>query len=139
MNPSGLRRPLLVYDGSCPFCVAWMKHWRGLTGASVDYASCQTVAGCFPRIPPERFRQSVHLILPDGSVHTGARAVFTILAHAGRGRRLLAYQRVPGFTAVAEAIYRGVARGRGLLWKLCRFAAGASARRRIKTRPGCCA
>jgi hypothetical protein len=104
----------------------------------VEYAPFQSAAGSYPQIPLERFRQSVQLVMPNGTVHSGARAVCTILSHVGRGRWLWAYERVPGFARIAEALYRTIARRRTSLWKLFRFAAGAPVNRAGNVRPSCC-
>jgi predicted DCC family thiol-disulfide oxidoreductase YuxK len=131
-------RPMLVYDGECPFCVAWVRHWRSLTGGAVEFAPFQSAAGSYPRIPLERFRESVQLVMPDGTVHSGARAVCAILSQAGRRRWLWAYERVPGFAPAAEALYRMIARRRSFLGRICRLAAGAPSNRAGNSRPACC-
>ena len=91
----------------------WIARWRAVTGTAVDYAPSQEVAARFPEIPEEAFRRSVQLVLPDGAVLQGARAVFTALSAAGRRGALRAYERVPGFAPLTEAAYALVARNRG--------------------------
>jgi predicted DCC family thiol-disulfide oxidoreductase YuxK len=124
MQPSAQNRPLLVYDGDCAFCVAWVRYWQALTGDRIEYAPFQTAAGSLPQIPLEQFRKSVQLVLPGGEVRCGAHAVFETLACAGNRKWLWAYQHVPGFAPATEAAYRMVARWRGLLWKLTRLTIG---------------
>ena len=51
MNPAKPGAPLLVYDGQCPFCVAWVEYWKRLTGGRVAYAPFQSAAASFPQIP----------------------------------------------------------------------------------------
>src|SRR5262249_5675876 len=114
-NMSRLVRPLLVFDGNCTFCRAWIERWRRATGDEVDYAPSQSVAADFPEIAPERFKRSVVLIEPDGSVSDGAHAVFRSRAVAGRGLGLWLYEHVPPITAVTELVYRFVAGHRGPL------------------------
>ena len=72
-------RPLLIYDGQCGFCRIWIDYWKRLTGERIDYAPSQQVGGRFPQIPPEAFAEAVQLVRPDGSVASGARAVFETL------------------------------------------------------------
>ncbi|MBI4227778.1 MAG: lipase maturation factor family protein [Candidatus Omnitrophica bacterium] len=105
--------PLLIYDGDCGFCRRWIVHWQALTGDRVRYAPYQEVAGQFPQIPLEAFRQSVQLILPDGAVLSGARAVIRSLAVVP-GKRWLSwvYGRLPGAAALLEWAYRWIARHR---------------------------
>ena len=45
------RKPLLIYDGDCAFCMFWLRYWRRLTGDRVNYAPYQEVAAQFPAIP----------------------------------------------------------------------------------------
>ena len=103
-------KPLLVYDGDCEFCRKWIARWRHRTGDRVEYAAFQQVAERFPEIPIERFREAVHLRLIDGRWVSGARAVVLSLSHTRAGRALRwMYERLPGFAALSECCYRGVA------------------------------
>src|SRR5436190_1726903 len=106
-------KPLLIFDGDCHFCRRWIERWRELTAGAVDYAPSQAVARTFPEIPPEAFEQSVQFIDSDGTVFSGAEAVFRSLGRS-RSRRWMVwcYERVPGFAAFSEAAYRIVARHR---------------------------
>jgi len=102
--------PLLVWDGDCAFCRAWIARWRRATGDRVHYATYQEVAARFPEIPVERFRRAVHLIEPDGRVSSGAEAVYGSLALAPRGGWALAlYRGFPPFAWASEAAYRRIA------------------------------
>jgi predicted DCC family thiol-disulfide oxidoreductase YuxK len=110
-------RPLLIYDGDCRFCQVWVDHWRALTGDRVDYAASQAVGSQHPDIPQEAFARAVQLVMPDGTVTSGAEAVFRALRYAPRrGWLLWLYQHVPGFAPVSEGIYRLVARSRGFFY-----------------------
>ena len=111
-------KPLLIYDGKCGFCRIWVDYWRTLTGEEVDYAPAQEVAERFPQIPREAFGQSVQLVRADGSVASGARAVFETL-----GREQL-YESSRGLAFVSEAAYRFIARRRSLFYQLTRFTFG---------------
>lgn len=114
--------PLLVYDDECKFCRYWVARWRHLTGARVRYAPSYRVASQFPEIPPEQFETAVQLIEPSGAVFSGAEAVFRTLAHARRMRWLLwMHQRIPGFSASAEWIYRFIAEHRVIFSVLTRW------------------
>ena len=59
-------RPLLLFDGHCGFCRIWIEYWKQLTSTRVDYAASQDVAGEYPQIPPERFAESVQVVMPEG-------------------------------------------------------------------------
>lgn len=114
--------PLLVYDDECKFCCYWVARWRHLTGNLVGYApSCQ-VASQFPEIPLEQFDTAVQFIEPNGTVFSGAEAVFRTLAHTPRmGWLLWMYQRIPGFSSSTEWIYRFIAEHRGIFSVLTRW------------------
>src|ERR1700676_1919911 len=102
--------PLLVYDGNCGFCRIWIQYWPQLTGDRLDYAPSQQVSERFPLIPPASFGQSVQLVMPDGAVASGARAVFTTLTFApGFAWLLWVYEHLPGFAVVSEVLYRLIA------------------------------
>jgi predicted DCC family thiol-disulfide oxidoreductase YuxK len=114
-------KPLVVWDGDCAFCRAWVERWRSITGDRVEYAPDQEVATRFPEIPPEQFKRAVHLIEPDGRVAQGAEAVFRALAYAPRhGAWLALYESVGPFRWVSEAVYRWIAGHRNLLYRLTR-------------------
>src|SRR5437016_3391438 len=106
-------KPLLIFDGDCGFCRAWVERWRQLTGDRVDYAPAQEVAARFPEIPAEHFKRAVQLVETDGAVYSAAEAAFRSLSYS-RSKRwpLWAYRHVPGFAAVTEWGYGLIARHR---------------------------
>src|SRR5689334_8532572 len=59
-------RPLMVFDGECGFCRAWIARWQRVTGARVAYEPFQTAAARHPEVPLEDFRAAVHLLGADG-------------------------------------------------------------------------
>jgi len=95
-----------------------VDYWRKLTAEEVDYAPSQEVGDRFPQIPPEEFAKSVQLVRPDGSVASGARAVFETL---GRER---AYEGSRSLAFLSEAAYGFIARHRNLFYHLTRFTFG---------------
>ncbi|HUK62207.1 MAG TPA: lipase maturation factor family protein, partial [Dongiaceae bacterium] len=108
------RRPLLVFDGDCGFCRAWVARWRQTIDDVVDAATSQQAAPEHPEIPAARFAESVVLIEPDGTTRFAAAAVFRTLAYArGAGLAWWLYRFVPGVAPVAELVYRWIARQRG--------------------------
>jgi len=96
-------RPLLLYDGECPFCRRWAARGQKLRSGQVDFQPNQA----------EACPSAVQLIEPGGRVSSGAEAIFRTLA-TRRGWRWLPwlYQRLPGFGAVTRMVYRWVARNR---------------------------
>ena len=84
----------------------------------MEYAPSQEVAGQFPQISEKEFADAVQLVRSDGSVSSGARAVFETL---GRER---VYESSRTFSFVSEAGYRYIARHRTFFFQLTRFTFG---------------
>jgi predicted DCC family thiol-disulfide oxidoreductase YuxK len=119
MDKPSLERPMLVFDGECPFCRVWVEYWKRLTGEQILYEPFQEVGSQFPQISQGDFASAVKLVLPDGEVRSGAHAVFSAL-DAAPGRRWMSwfYERVSGFAAVSETIYAVIARHRALAYRV---------------------
>lgn len=115
-------KPLLIYDGDCHFCRAWIARWHWFTGGRVDYQPSQDedIARRFPEIPRESFDESVQLILLDGTVLSGAKAVFHALGIRWEFFGRL-YDRNLGLGRASEWLYRKVAANRQLLSKVNRW------------------
>jgi predicted DCC family thiol-disulfide oxidoreductase YuxK len=114
---------LLIFDGDCGFCRRWVSRWQRATGDALDYFPFQdgAVGRNYPEIPRAAFAEALHLILPDGSVCTGAEAVFRSLAAGGVKRWLLwCYTWLPLFAGMSELGYREVAAHREFFSKLDR-------------------
>jgi predicted DCC family thiol-disulfide oxidoreductase YuxK len=110
-------QPLLIFDGDCSFCKAWIAQWKKQTGPRVRYAASQDVGGQYPQVPPEQFRNSVVLVEGGNKISTGAEAVFRSLSYApGQAWWLSMYQKFPGFAPFTELMYRWVARNRNWLF-----------------------
>jgi predicted DCC family thiol-disulfide oxidoreductase YuxK len=122
MDKTSLDRPLLIFDGDCSFCKAWIHYAQALTGDRILYAPYQDAASSFPHIPKEQFAFAVQLVFPGGEVRSGAHAAFsTMQSVPGKGWMLWAYDHVPGVEAATEAAYRLVARNRSLGYSLTKF------------------
>ena len=119
-------KPLLVYDNDCDFCRYWIAQWQHITGDSIAYAPYQEVAEEFPDIPPSAFKNSVQLILQNGTVLSGTEAVLRAL---NNGFFLWCYYRLPGFASVSEGFYRLVAQHRPLFSALTRWFWGSHTER----------
>jgi predicted DCC family thiol-disulfide oxidoreductase YuxK len=118
-------KPLVIFDGKCGFCRIWIRYWEQLTGRELEYAASQDVAAGYPQIPATSFGQSVQLVMPDGDVISGARAVFTTLTYAPGMKWLLwVYDHVPGFAPVTEAAYKLISAQRTFFYHLTRFTFG---------------
>src|SRR4029077_1266959 len=99
--------------------------WNQLTGNRVDYAPSQQAAERFPQIPRVNFGQAVQLVMPEGEVISGARAVFMTLTFVPRMAWLLwLYNHFPVFASVSEAAYGGIAAHRTFFYQLTRVTFG---------------
>ena len=102
--------PLLVYDGDCSFCRAWIARWQRVIGDRIAYAPYQEAAALLPDLPRERPPHAVILVEPDGRRSQAAEAVFRSLAYApGCGWALWLYRFVPGVAPASDACYRWIA------------------------------
>jgi lipase maturation factor 1 len=104
---------LLIYDGKCGFCKIWIDYWRKLTGERVQYAASQEVGDQYPQIAKKDFAEAVQLVREDGTVASGARAVFETLG----------YKKVP-FAPVMEWGYRVIAGHRDVFYHLTKWTFG---------------
>ncbi len=105
--------PTMLFDGDCGFCRRWIRKWNKITGDRVRYAPYQQALAQFPQLTEQQCAAAVQLIMPDGTLFSGAHAVFRALDLGGRYRWLLRlYESRPLFAAVAERLYQLVAHHR---------------------------
>jgi predicted DCC family thiol-disulfide oxidoreductase YuxK len=105
--------PVMLFDGDCGFCRRWIRKWRIQTGDRVRYAPYQQAMARYPQLTEQQCAAAVQLILPDGTVFSGAHAVFRALDLGGRYPWLLRlYEKRPWFATVAEWFYQLVAHHR---------------------------
>lgn len=109
----------MLYDGDCGFCAHMIKKWQKITGETIRYRPYQDALADFPQVSAEICCEAVQLIMPDGSVVSGAHAVFKAMDLAGTFRILhWSYDRLPIFGRISELIYQLVAHHRLLISKL---------------------
>lgn len=129
MDREADNRPLLIFDGDCGFCRAWVEYWKALTGDRVRYAPFQEVGEQFPQVSREEFTSAVKLILPDDRVRSGAHAAFTALASIPDKRWLLwSYEHLAGAGTICEAVYGVIARHRSFALRVTRLLWGIPVR-----------
>ncbi len=114
--------PLMVWDGECRFCGAWIRRWQTMTGDQIVYETSQSVGTRFPELTTADYANAVFLLLPDGRVLRGAEAVFGALAfNPRRAWPQKLYRQSPAFARVCETAYAFVARNRMFFSKLTRL------------------
>jgi len=122
-------KPVIIWDGDCHFCRRWIERWREITRGAVDYAASQDSAERFPEIPREQFERSVIYIETDGSVFSGAEAVFRSLQCRSSKKWLAwSYYHVPGFAPVSESLYKIISCNRGFASAITRLLWGDDVR-----------
>lgn len=105
---------VVVYDGTCSFCIRTvnkLREWdRDARFELVAYQN-EGVRARFPEIGDEEFERAVQLIGPEGR-YQGAAAVEKILTLVPRARPLSWVFRIPLLRPVAERVYHWVSRNR---------------------------
>ena len=117
----------MVFDADCKFCGLWIRRLRQNTGDELDYLPSQDpqIAARFPEIPAEHYQTAVQLIEPDGTVFSGAEAVFRALAKNPKRKEFLnQYTSSRTFAAVTEWAYSFIASHRGAFSFLTKLAWG---------------
>jgi predicted DCC family thiol-disulfide oxidoreductase YuxK len=110
-----LARPVLLYDGECALCRAWVariRRWDRHDRIELLPASERTHRSDLPDLPDDAVNAAMHLVLPDGRVFAGGRAIPELLRRLPGGGvpRLLFH--VPGVPWIAGLAYGWVARRR---------------------------
>lgn len=105
----------LVYDGDCGFCtrsVSWLARWD--RGGRLRFVRSQDAAAlaALPPMTQDALAAAMHLVTPGGRVFAGAAAAPHVLRLVPGGTALAALFRVPGVPALADRVYRWVARHR---------------------------
>ena len=107
--------PVVLYDGSCGVCRDWSRRLAGWDDAGrirqMPYQERGGVAG-LPVLADAELDRALHVVLPDGQVARGARAVIALLPWLPGGRPLGWLARLPGVAVVADRVYGAVARRR---------------------------
>ena len=113
-------KAVLIYDGECSVClkaVEWVRD-RSLPGA-FEFLSCHSeeLSKQFPSIEKAACLQAMHLVLPDGTVLVGERAMPEILRRLRNYRQAAVLFGLPGAGMVSRVFYRWFAKNRGHLSK----------------------
>ena len=110
-----LARPVLLYDGNCAFCRAWVgriRRWDRSNRIEYLFAGARASRPDLPQLSDEAVNAAMHLVLPDGRVLGGGRAIPELLRLLPGGwiPGLLFY--IPGVAWLAGLGYGWVARRR---------------------------
>lgn len=122
VQPAERSRPVVVYDGACPFCRRQVEKMRARDEHGVfEYVPRQAegLEQRFPQLAAGDFNNGMRLVHPDGAVSIGADAVYHIARRLRGWRRLAWLYRVPGFGTICRWGYAWIAKNRYRLAKSC--------------------
>ena len=83
------KRPLLIYDGECQFCIKWANKFKMLTGDYVTFIPLQNIPLDFSYVTRAACLQSVHFINIHDNVSKGAEAIFQLFYTSKKAKLLL--------------------------------------------------
>jgi len=110
-----IERAVLIYDGKCPVCAATVKWIReNEISDSFEMISCQSDQrrSQHPEVNRADCMQAMHLVLPDGTVLIGERALPDILARVKVYRFAAPLLKLPGTAIISRVAYRWFAERR---------------------------
>jgi predicted DCC family thiol-disulfide oxidoreductase YuxK len=103
-------RPVLIYDADCPVCrgsVEWVR--RGASDPrAFEFLPCRSpeTRVRFPSVGEADCLRAAHLVLPDGTVLAGEKAIPEILRRLPRWRLLAPLFSLPGAAFLSRVLYR---------------------------------
>lgn len=118
--------PLVVWDADCGFCRLWIEHWSDRVRDGARFRPLQELSEDefeelgFTRAEAE---EAMHLVDGEG-VWSGATAVMRLLARSVDLRHRMiarAFEAIPPFRVLADAVYRRIASDRALASRLTKF------------------
>jgi predicted DCC family thiol-disulfide oxidoreductase YuxK len=100
---------VLIYDSSCAVCsgaVRWIQD-NAIAG-SFDVVPCHAVKNGVPNLGIERkdCLKAIHLVLPDGRILAGEKALPEIVARLRKYRLANMLFKLPGAATVSRIAYR---------------------------------
>ena len=117
-----IRRPVIVYDGDCPFCRKQIIriHQRDVS-EQFEYLPRQTpgLTNRFPRLTEGDFNTGMRLVMQDGEIHVGADAVYHIARRLPVWRWLAWLYRIPVLHRLMRRTYGWIAANRRRLARTC--------------------
>ena len=104
---------VLVYDADCPVCRAaadWVRR-NAAVPDTFELLPCRSgeSRSRFPSIAEAACLQAMHLVLPDGTILAGEKALPEIVRRTRRYRRTTVLFRFPGAGLVSRFLYRAFA------------------------------
>ena len=115
------KKAVLIYDGNCPVCsgtIAWIRDHEQKD--AFETLSCQSteMSERFPSMEKAVCMQAMQLVLPDGTVLPGEKALPEIFKRLRRYRLAAHMFKLPGMETISRAFYRWFADRRYHIAKL---------------------
>ena len=117
-----MERPVVVYDGECPFCRSQVARiQRRDRHALFEYTARQSpgLTERFPKLAEGDFNTGMRFVMPDGVVHVGADAVYQIARRLPVWRLGAWLYRLPLMHGLLRWAYGWVAAHRRSLGRAC--------------------
>lgn len=114
-NNSRSEKAVLIYDGGCPICgntVVWIKEHELKDAFEMLPCQSENRKRRYPFMKETTCMQAMQLVLPDGTVLAGEKALPEIVKRLRRYRAAAALFSVPGSNVVARVFYRWFAERR---------------------------
>jgi predicted DCC family thiol-disulfide oxidoreductase YuxK len=108
-------RPVIIFDGQCPFCQKQIARIRARDPRNIfEYTPRQTpgLDQRFPILTQGDFNTGMRLIRPDGTIAVGADAVYEIARQLPAYRAAAWLYRVPVLKQIFRGLYAWVAKNR---------------------------
>ena len=120
---------VLIYDAECAVCrgaADWVRR-NALSPGAFESLPCRSkeTRRRFPDIGEADCLRAVHLVLPDGAVLAGERALPEIVRRLPRWRRAAALFSIPGAGFLSRLLYRWIASRRHRIYDPRRQGRGA--------------
>jgi predicted DCC family thiol-disulfide oxidoreductase YuxK len=107
-------RPILLYDGHCPFCLREAQRLERWVQRRVRLESFRdpTVLARYPQLTAEACAEAIHLVTPDGRTLRGAEAVAETLRLRPALAPIWWLYRLPLLRQLLDRAYAAIARNR---------------------------
>lgn len=115
-------KPVVVFDGECAFCRNQVQRLQRMDkNNEIEFVPRQDpdVETRFPVLKSEDFNTGMRLIMPDGSLHTGADSFYEMAKILPATSGFAWLYRVPGVRQIAKLVYAWIAANRQRLAKHC--------------------
>lgn len=100
---------VLIYDSACPICsrtIDWIRENAREDAFETLGCGSDAVKKRFPAIRESECMNAMQLVLPDGSVLPGEKALPEVIKRLRRYRRAAAIFKLPGSGALSRVLYR---------------------------------